>query len=475
MFLTHEEVLNLTDDDCAALHSYSGAIIAPIEAAEKDYLFDVELLANASKTEKGCLAVDAARLLEKSPLQVPILTSHFLPKALILNPRFLDVQTFKSILKYDGVDSFYSFPALQTDYDGSFKLIFRHSLYYHHAQISNTDFCNLRCRGCAYHGNDPNYGFAALRKKTDRTEMDDAVYHSYIEQLPSGKDVLFCPSGEMFMSKKAMDYIRIACSRGLHVRILTNGMLLTSKISKELVALGVKAVIFSIDGHKAELVEKIRLGINFQTVISNLKNLIQARDSATSPMSIGITSGWFEELRPYKDEIVAFWKDFGVDTFSFFEEKLGLFSDKRLRSIEGTPLNLSLPCFKTLVTAPLLTNGIVAPCSHHMPISWSKYDTSWMKSIRSNSIDEIHRYYRHMRLDPKSPYRKNCAQCESKYYCYMDHNGRSVSLDAYRFTKRVTEGEAAFVKDISSDNTKKSATTISKLLNNFKSILKKKH
>ena len=473
MFLTRDEVLALSGEDCERLHANSDVVIVPLEPADKDFLADAESLARRSGDPAGCMALDSSRLLEKSLLTVPILTVDFLPKTLVLYPTLLGKNFFSKILQHSGNDYFYSSPALQADYQGAFELVFRHSLYYHHAQISNTDFCNLRCRGCAYHGNDPNYGFAAMRNKTDRMEMEDGVYYKYIEQLPAGKDVLFCPSGEMFMSKKAMEYVGYACRRGLHVRIVTNGMLLTPKICNELVSLGVKATIFSIDGHRADLVEKIRLGVDFQTVLSNLRCLIDVRDSAASPMSIGITSGWFEELRPHRDEIVDYWKEFGVDTFAFFEEKLGLFSDARLRSIENTPLTMSLPCFKTLVTAPLLTNGVIAPCSHHMPISWSKFDTSWMKSIHDNSIDEIHRYYRHMRLDPQSPYRKNCARCESKFYCYMDHEGKSVSLDAYRFTNRRTAGEAAFVKDVSNEEGKGAANGLRKFLRRLGSMLKR--
>ncbi len=449
MFLTRDEVLALRGEDCERLYANSDVVVVPLEAAERDFLVDAESLARRSSDPVGCMALDSARLLEKSLLVVPILTADFLPKTLVLYPKLLDKKTFFKILRHSGNEYFYSSPAIQTDYQGAFELVFRHSLYYHHAQISNTDFCNLRCRGCAYHGDDPRYEFSSTRDKPIRKEMEDKVYYSYIDQLPKGKDVLFCPSGELFMSKKAMEYVRYASKQGMQVRILTNGMLLTREISRELVALGLKAVIFSIDGHRADLVEDIRLGADFAKVTSNLRDLISERDSAESPMSIGVTAGWFKDLRPYRDEIVEFWRAFGVDTFAFFEEKLGLFSDDRIHQIDNSSLNMGLPCFKTLVTAPLMTNGLIAPCSHHMPIAWSKYDTSWMKNIQDATIDEIHRYYRHMRLDPKSPYRKNCARCESKFYCYLDKNQQSVSVDAYRFTDRRMEGEAAFVKDVS--------------------------
>jgi MoaA/NifB/PqqE/SkfB family radical SAM enzyme len=438
----------LTEKERLSLYEIGEGLIVPLEAASQDFLSEVSNHASVWLGEEKCLALDARRLLEEAEWLVPILTSDFLPKTLILAPHRWNKREFCATIPHLNLEHFYNWTAIHTDYEGAFELIFRHSLYFHHAQISNTDFCNLKCRGCAYHGEDPRYGFAATRALRRRREMKPADYYTYIDQLPPGKDVLFCPSGEIFVSGNAIDYIKYACQKNLYVRILTNGMLLTPDISKYLLEWGVAAVIFSIDGHRADLVENIRIGINFKKVIDNLKQLQKIRDQSGSNMVIGVQSGWFEELRPFKEEMITFWRELGVDSLAFFEEKIDLFTDKRILDIKNTHLNFSLPCFKTLVTAPLMTDGKIAPCSHHMPIAWSKLDTSWMKSVSDGSIDEIHKYYRQMRLDPDSPYRRNCAKCQSKMYCYMKRDQTNLSVDAYRFTNRRTAGEAAFVKEI---------------------------
>ena len=447
----YDELQALSISDFVALHDSRTLLAIFFEPADADFIKHVGSMAAVWLGEEKIKALDVQRLLENQKWLVPVLTTDFLPKTMLLDTGRFTSAELNEVLSKISLNDFYVSPAVHLDYQETFELVFRYSLYYHHLQVSNTDYCNLKCRGCAYHGEGKRYGFYDLRAQRNKQEMDDKIFYSFIDQLPPGKDVLFCPSGEVFVSKNAMNYIRYACNKGMYVRILTNGMLLTPDIARHLVDLNIGAVVFSIDGHRADLVEGIRIGADFSLIMKNLANLQQARDKAGSSMSIGVLTGWFEELRGLRGEIVDFWKEQGVDTLSFFEEKIDHFTDDRIFDINtfGNGLSFDLPCFKHLVTAPLLTNGMIAPCSHHMPIEWSTYDTSWMFSIENHSYVEILKYYREMRLDPNSSYRKNCARCQSKLYCYMTSDQFNVSVDAYNFTGRRIKGEAAFVKDFS--------------------------
>lgn len=445
--LTKEQLMCLSPEDSAALHESNDLLVITLEPADNNFLqYVAQHAAKWIKNAKG-VALDTRRLVEDREWIVPMLTTDFLPKTVIINPARWQKDEFCQQIPLISMDQFYSWPAVHVDYEGAFELVFRHSTYYHHAQVSTTDFCNLKCRGCAYHGEDPRYGFKNTRAERPRREISDENYYSFIDQLPKGKDLLFCPSGELFVSKKAMAHVRYACEHGLYVRIVTNGMLITPSIAEELVELDVGAVIFSIDGHRADLVEQIRYGANFELILNNLTQLQKLRDQACSDMSIAVTCGWFQELRPFRDEIVDFWKNRNVDTFSFFEEKLKLFSNDRISILDSPGRDNSAPCFQNLVTNPLLTSGKVAPCTFHFPIEWSKIDTSWMLSIKDHSFEEICKHYRQMRLDPDSPYRKNCSICDAKAHCYMTHSKENIAVDAYNFTGRRTKGEAGFVKD----------------------------
>lgn len=422
-------------------------LVITLENANSELISEVGRNAFVWLNGNDRLALDCRRIVEGQKWSVPILTSDFLPKMLLLAPWRFPKKQFLHLFTYLGGDQFYHWDAVNLNYDDAYRLIFSHSTYYHHGMVSVTDFCNLKCKMCSYHGEDPRYEFSNTRKQRPKGELADEDYYTYVDQLAKGKDLLYCGTGELFVSKKWHPYLKYAHEKGCHLRVLTNGMLLTTDVAKKLIDLDVGAVAFSIDGHRADLVENIRLGSNFNVILNNLRNLIKLRDESGSKMVINVHCSVLEELQPFQNDIHLFWKNFGVDGLSFFPEWVDWDTTTTINFLDKKTPSAQYPCWNAMLTPILLTNGLISPCTAHLQGEWSTaWKTDWLQPLRPNGLDAAVRAYRHFRLNSKSDYRKNCSKCTGKMTCYVTPEGDLTHCQSYSFSNRHTPGEAGFVK-----------------------------
>ena len=142
-------------------------------------------------------------------------------------------------------------------------------------QFEVTTKCNLTCPMCLrpiYKDFKPNRDFSFdLFKKV----INDA--------LPELRTVYLWGIGEPFLNKNFMEIIEYAKNHKLKVIINTNGTLLNSAISDELIKLGVDEIIFSIDGIGSTF-EKIRKGARFDNIMNNILELKVSKENNNSTL-----------------------------------------------------------------------------------------------------------------------------------------------------------------------------------------------
>ncbi len=109
--------------------------------------------------------------------------------------------------------------------------------------------------------------------------MDKEIFYRAVGQYVDmgGKIIRPYSTGEPLMGKNFMDYITYARSRGLEVRFTSNGQLLTEKVSKQLLDLGVQNINISIEGTSAVEYESIRIRASFERIRNNLATLLKMR------------------------------------------------------------------------------------------------------------------------------------------------------------------------------------------------------
>jgi len=134
--------------------------------------------------------------------------------------------------------------------------------------IEPTTACNLNCRTCIRNvWEDPQ---ARMSTKTFRRIVGS------LEALPDLKRVIFTGFGEPLVHADILEMIATVRERGLAVTLGSNGLLLDSATSRELVRLGVDRVVISVDGVKPETYTDIR-GATLSQVLDNIRGLNEAK------------------------------------------------------------------------------------------------------------------------------------------------------------------------------------------------------
>ena len=129
-------------------------------------------------------------------------------------------------------------------------------------QVEVTSKCNLSCSMCNIHYN----------AKSGIT-IDETLLERTFEFAKTATTVFPFGLGEPLLHPKITGIIRTYKSFGASVGIITNGMLLSEDISRELITTGLEALVISIDAADASLFAKIRKGGDLQRILENIKTI----------------------------------------------------------------------------------------------------------------------------------------------------------------------------------------------------------
>jgi MoaA/NifB/PqqE/SkfB family radical SAM enzyme len=133
-------------------------------------------------------------------------------------------------------------------------------------QIECTTRCNLKCTFCEL-----SYW---TEKPADLT-LDNI--QKMVEHLPKLKRVDLTGIGESLMNRDFFTIVKFLKSRGMYVTLNDNFTLMTEKAAQRIVELGIDQIFLSLDGATKETYEQIRVGANFDKVISNTRRLLQTK------------------------------------------------------------------------------------------------------------------------------------------------------------------------------------------------------
>ena len=153
--------------------------------------------------------------------------------------------------------------------------------------FSLTERCNLRCRHCITFA--PQRTEAGTARSLPAFLLDRlrgpfafAGYYGFVH----GGEPLIAPG--LF---DVLDAIRAARSgRPAVVHLLTNGLLLTERMTRRLVDAGVRSISVSLDGATAETNDAIRDGGRFEAIVANLRGAVEVRRAAGADLRLGIST-----------------------------------------------------------------------------------------------------------------------------------------------------------------------------------------
>ncbi len=141
--------------------------------------------------------------------------------------------------------------------------------------IEPTATCNLHCPEC------PSGNGELTRFKGN---INFELYKKIIDETaPYLLNLILYFQGEPFLNKEIFKLIEYASlKKNIFTSISTNGHYSDTENAEKIIRSGLDKIIFSLDGVKQETYEKYRVGGQFETVISGIKNIVHQRDSLKS-------------------------------------------------------------------------------------------------------------------------------------------------------------------------------------------------
>ena len=131
--------------------------------------------------------------------------------------------------------------------------------------IEITNLCNLNCSTCMRNVWDAEFG----RMSEDTFEQVLTGIQAFSPQ----PEIFFGGYGEPLSHPGCLTMLRRAKELGLRVSLITNGILLTEAVSRQLIDMGLDMLWVSLDGASPECYTDVRLGNALPTILDNLKTM----------------------------------------------------------------------------------------------------------------------------------------------------------------------------------------------------------
>ena len=143
-------------------------------------------------------------------------------------------------------------------------------------RIEPASSCNLRCIHCPT---------GVLRNGSKRGLMSLQTFEIVLRELRqiNPRVVVLYHGGEPFLNKNTIEMIKQVKNLGVgFVKTVTNGMLLDDELLHSIIMSGLDSIEFSLDGASASENNHIRVGSDFDSVISKIKKLIDLKSKLGS-------------------------------------------------------------------------------------------------------------------------------------------------------------------------------------------------
>ena len=167
-------------------------------------------------------------------------------------------------------------------------------------RIEPASACNLKCSHC------PTGVF-----KMARTIMKPEVFEIALRELrnnvPPIRSVVLYHGGEPFLNKHFLSMIpRVkAVGGGIHLKTVSNAMLIKPEMCEAIVTSGLDAIEFSMDGESPEENDTIRVTADFQHISRVVHEIARIKRQLNHPIKISVATTQFQKLVDFDHESSA--------------------------------------------------------------------------------------------------------------------------------------------------------------------------
>lgn len=172
-------------------------------------------------------------------------------------------------------------------------------------EIETINACNARCIMCTINDWSKKNNSVIKDELFEKFVNEVANYSDWIETICLNRD------GEPTLDKQLSKRVKMLKKAGIkRLTLTTNAQLLTPELSSELIDSGLDDIMISMDSIKKETFEKIRVGLNYETVVGNILALIKIRNEKESKMTIRIRMVIIDENKEEVEEWIQYWTRF---------------------------------------------------------------------------------------------------------------------------------------------------------------------
>jgi len=225
-----------------------------------------------------------------------------------------------------------------------------------HLDIETTDLCNLKCPMCSrtiMDQGDDNIQKSKMMTKEDYINIiDQATKHGV-------KSIKLQYLGEPLMHKDVVFQVEYAKKKGIvDVMLNTNAVLLTKKMSEDLLNAGLDKLFISFDAVNPKLYAQQRVGTTMGKVIDNIYDFILLRDKISPRTFIRLSMVMYEgELWQKQFEAMKIMWDGLVDALGY-----GIFNERdKYKRVEFEKVD-GFVCEQLFQRMFLKCNGNVTVC-----------------------------------------------------------------------------------------------------------------
>jgi len=187
------------------------------------------------------------------------------------------------------------------------------------------------------------------------------------------------------------------------VQIVTNGSLLSSDKTKELLESNISEIRISIEGNNSEEYNKIRRGLDYKEIVKNVKNLREERDRNSYKTQIIVTGLHLVNTPIDILEYERFWSQYADQVYTRNEHKLD-------REIKENLYSKLLPCDMLFKHLPIFSDGSYPICIYDW-MGETNYDNIKNSSISQAWFAKKIMFYKIMHLIGLKRKLKLCKDC----------------------------------------------------------------
>lgn len=275
--------------------------------------------------------------------------------------------------------------------------------------------CNAKCPNCPYTNSEIRAEYKDrpfMNVDTFKIIADECGKYNAWLRLSGG--------GEPMLHSQAVELMEYAKKVGAKVGLITNGSRFTDESSRRLLEANVDMIEFSVDAADAETYDRVRRGLKWETLVENVKRMVDLRGRLKSATKI-IASGVNQEGVDI-EAVARFWEPL-VDNFQKRKYLTWGINDPS-RSADPSPYlppEDHIPCPFIFERLNIDSRGKVMVCGFDIAAA-TDMGNIHEKSIRDIWHGEGFKYYRDRHLSGRGTQIDLCRECPDWKYRSWKHN-----------------------------------------------------